>query len=213
MSGLLLLVVAAMAVLAAATPEVTPGPPMSGQIKQGVRSSGTQVNTRSSALPAPKLGAAGDIVIGNRRFSLKTDPKTWNKAQEYCKSLGGNLAVPDTMAISDKLIEVYRQAQLPSGETGGFWIGLRTEGGEFTTCQWKYLWVTTGVTPNLEIYDCWRRAGMRRSLLHTPIGTGGCVNLKYDEKAPGNYYSGDGAWVGWPCGSTLAPFFCELPAK
>jgi hypothetical protein len=48
MSGLLLLVVAAMAVLAAATPEVTPGPPMSGQIKQGVRSSGTQVNTRSS---------------------------------------------------------------------------------------------------------------------------------------------------------------------
>lgn len=164
-----------------------------------------------AVLSAPKLGAGGDINVGGRRFRLIATEKTWDNAQAYCKSLGANLATTDTEEIGDTLVEAYRQAQLPAGATGGFWIGLRTTDGEFTTCPWSYNWISTGKPQDLNVYYCWRTIKVGgRKLLGMPTGTGGCVNAKRYDPAPNHFMYGAGLWVGWPCDSTLAPFFCEL---
>lgn len=179
------------------------------------------------AMAMPKLGPTGDITVNTpaavKRFRFIATERNWPDAQAYCQSLksgstSGSLAEPDTKQLAEALLKAHQQAGRPAGATGGFWIGLRSQDGNFTTCPLGYWWGSGALSAFTvpSVHHCWPADApdRRRRLLATPVGTGGCVIMKRKDTAPipyvENLFNGNCLWVGWPCDSTLAPFFCEL---
>ena len=67
----------------------------------------------------------------NKIYEVFKKPMTWKQAQEYCKSIGGNLAMPKTQELSDVIISIAEKYNLD-----GLWLGATDELEEG---KWKWI--------------------------------------------------------------------------
>ena len=131
--------------------------------------------------------------IDDRCYYFSNKSSTWSDAQNDCRALGEDLAVPENSNINEKIYQI-----LKSRDIGTVWIGVYRDGND------KFITVSGVVNAS---YTNWypeepnNGRGFRNE---------DCVELMNMVYWTPNHGAAAGQWNDAPCSDSRRHFVCEL---